>query len=177
MARQRVAEGHRAGANARIPPKTSAPDEDAGDEAGDDRQAGRHVRGGYQYDGPGRLRRAALAFRSHVRPRRAPPHRASCRRSSPRSASTFLAAGLLTYTNPVDAGPSAGGSASPDASLEPSPSTLISLPPLGSAPSRRVSPSAPADRVATRVRIAALGIDLPVIAPANGALPLCNVAM
>ncbi len=90
---------------------------------------------------------------------------------------TFLAAGLLTYTNPVDAGPSAGESASPDVSIEPSHSTLISLPPLGSAPPP-TSPSAPADRVVTRVRIRALGIDLPVIAPGNGSdYPFCNVAM
>jgi hypothetical protein len=87
----------------------------------------------------------------------------------------LLAVGLLSYTAPVSADP-------PTAT--PSPSTavatdepLITLPPLASvAPS--ASPSADPDRVSTRVRIAALGIDLPVIPPAGDtSYPLCNVAM
>jgi len=89
---------------------------------------------------------------------------------------TFLAAGLLTYTTPVDAGPTTA-SPTTEPSIEPTPTALISLPPLGSAPPP-ASPSAPADRVVTRVRIQALGIDLPVVPPPDGSdYPLCNVAM
>jgi hypothetical protein len=87
----------------------------------------------------------------------------------------LLAVGLLSYTAPVSADP-------PTAT--PSPSTavatdepLITLPPLASvAPS--ASPSADPNRVSTRVRIAALGIDLPVVQPpGDTSYPLCNVAM
>lgn len=102
---------------------------------------------------------------------------------------TMVAAGLLSYTYPVDAGlrsasaepslaapsesPDAAPSASPSASAEPSPSPSPSAEPS-------LSPSTvPADRVATRVVVPALRIDLPVIKPPGGAnaYPLCNVAM
>jgi hypothetical protein len=84
----------------------------------------------------------------------------------------LLTTGLLSYSAPVEAGP------------EPSQApTVISLPPTA-APSREPGaspspiPSIPPDRVATRVVIAALGIDLPVIRPpSNTAYPLCDVAM
>jgi Sortase domain len=87
----------------------------------------------------------------------------------------LLAVGLLSYTAPVSAdpvGPTPGASAGP-----PTDEPLITLPPLSSvAPS--ASPSAAADRVSTRVRIAALGIDLPVVPPSGDAsYPLCDVAM
>jgi hypothetical protein len=89
---------------------------------------------------------------------------------------TLLAAGLLSFTTPVTADP--GVSANPPASGpdESTTPTLISLPPLGSTqPS--ASASFPADRVVTRVRVAALRIDLPVVAPGSGTeYPLCNVA-
>ena len=44
---------------------------------------------------------------------------------------------------------------------------------------RPPSPTIPADRVATRIRIAALGIDLPIVKPQKDptAYPYCNVAM
>jgi hypothetical protein len=87
---------------------------------------------------------------------------------------TLLVAGLLNYTVPVDAGPAA--SAAPSAAAAPTPVPLITLPPVGSGPVASASAGVPADRVATRVRIAALDIDLPVIAPNDG-YPLCNVAM
>ena len=88
---------------------------------------------------------------------------------------TFLAAGLLSFTTSVDAVPAETPSASQDATVDETFAPLITLPPLSSgAPP---SPSAaPADRVATRVRIAALKIDLPVVKPVN-AYPACNVAM
>ncbi len=91
---------------------------------------------------------------------------------------TLLAAGLLSYTSSVTADPLP--SPSPAISTAPPASTpLITFPPLASGGLPTVSPSGPADRVATRVRIAALRIDLPVVAPPPGAdtYPLCNVAM
>jgi hypothetical protein len=96
---------------------------------------------------------------------------------------TFLAAGLLSYTTPVAAEPAASAlpSAAPSGvpSARPTPAPLITLPPLASAAPPSASPTAPADRVATRVRIAALDVDLPVIKPRGGsnAYPLCDVAM
>jgi hypothetical protein len=91
---------------------------------------------------------------------------------------TLLAAGLLSYTTPAEAGPGASPTPDPTATVAATPVPLITLPPLGSAlPS--ANPSAPADRVATRVRIAALGIDLPVVKPPAdpNVYPLCDVAM
>ncbi|MCI0584445.1 MAG: sortase [Chloroflexi bacterium] len=87
----------------------------------------------------------------------------------------FLAAGLLTYTAPVEAGP------------EPSETpTIVTLPPTAE-PSTTPRPTAgatdtpaptfPADRVATRVVVAALGIDLPIVRQPDPEYPACNVAM
>jgi hypothetical protein len=88
----------------------------------------------------------------------------------------FLAAGLLSYTNPVTADPLATPSASPDVAAVATPSPLITLPPLGSGGPPSAIPSIPPDRVATRVRILALKIDLPVVAPGAGHPP-CDVAL
>ena len=93
---------------------------------------------------------------------------------------TLLAAGLMTYTEPVPPGgaPTSSPPPSPTAVAVATPSPLITLPPLGTAtpaPPTAV-PTPPADRVATRVRIKALDIDLPVIKGPNG-YPPCNVAM
>lgn len=82
------------------------------------------------------------------------------------TAITLIVAGLLTYTQPPAAGPRgavAGDSSAP----------LITFPPLD--PSK---PSASPDpkRVATRVRIAELGIDLPVVKATPG-YPPCDVAL
>lgn len=76
---------------------------------------------------------------------------------------TFLAAGLLSYTNPVTADPLATPSPSADVVVAATPSPLITLPPLGSGGPASAIPSIPPDRVVTRVRVAALKIDLPVI--------------
>jgi hypothetical protein len=90
----------------------------------------------------------------------------------------FLAAGLLSFTNPVAADPLVTPSPSPAVVTVPTPSPLITLPPLASGgPSPSASPSIPVDRVATRVRIAALRIDLPVIRQPDPSFPACNVAM
>jgi hypothetical protein len=90
-----------------------------------------------------------------------------------------LAGGLLSLTSPVTADPLPSPSSSIAPSAEPTASALITFPPLPSAAVPSDSPTPPADRVATRVRVAALDIDLPVIKPPGGAdgYPLCNVAM
>jgi hypothetical protein len=94
---------------------------------------------------------------------------------------TALAAGLLVYA-PSAAGtdPTPALSPSPVPSAAPSPSPLVSLAPSAS-PSPETSPSpspSPAiGRVATRIVIPALGIDLPIVRPDPNAYPLCDVAM
>lgn len=88
----------------------------------------------------------------------------------------LLAAGLLSYTNQA---------AAVDPSPSPRPSTLVSpSPPASASPSPSVSPSPSASpsaspvagAVATRVVVAGLGIDLPVIEGPDS-YPPCNVAM
>jgi hypothetical protein len=87
----------------------------------------------------------------------------------------LLAGGLLSFSSPVAADPLASPSPT-QAADAPTAIPRITLPPLGSA-APTTSPSAPADRVATRVRIHALNIDLPVIKPAGDTVyPLCDVA-
>jgi len=90
---------------------------------------------------------------------------------------TLLAAGLLSYTQPVAAEPALTpppATVSPTAAATPTP--LITLPPLGSAAAPSATPTADPDRVATRVRIAALDIDMPVVKGPAG-YPYCDVAM
>ena len=94
---------------------------------------------------------------------------------------SFLAAGLLSYTGTAEAGPLPEPSQVVIA-VQPTPTApLPTFPPVSAAPSASASPSPSAvvDRVATRVVVPALKIDLPVIKPAggSGAYPQCNVAM
>ena len=91
---------------------------------------------------------------------------------------TFLAAGILSLTTTVAADPlpTPVVSASPDATVSATPGPLITLPPLGSGGPPPVAASFPPGRVATRVRIAALKIDLPIVSGTAG-YPACNVAM
>jgi hypothetical protein len=89
----------------------------------------------------------------------------------------FLAAGLLSFTNPVAADPMVTPSPSAPAVTVPTPSPLITLPPLGSGSPPSASPTIPVDRLATRVRVAALKIDLPIIKQPDPSFPACNVAM
>jgi hypothetical protein len=89
---------------------------------------------------------------------------------------TCIAAGILWYSGPVDATPP---SPVPSATIAPSsaPTALLTLPPLVS-PSPPGSGAPTAVHVATRVVVAALGIDLPVIREAtDSTFPPCNVAM
>jgi hypothetical protein len=81
----------------------------------------------------------------------------------------LLTAGLITLTSPVEADP--GGTPGP------SDAVTSSAPPGSSVPTSDPSPSVPAERVATRVRVAALGIDLPVIAQPDPTVVPCGVAM
>jgi hypothetical protein len=98
---------------------------------------------------------------------------------------TLIAAGLLNYagnavaTEPTPSAEPTIVSADPGGSL-PLPS-LPSLPPLDASASvaSLPPPSASPDRVATRVVIEALGIDLPIVKPSGGSTtyPECDVAM
>ncbi len=95
---------------------------------------------------------------------------------------TLIAAGLMSYSGNVAA-------ADPSATAEPtivsadpgSSPALPSLPPINASPGATARPSASAavNRVATRVVIEALDIDLPIIKPHGGATtyPQCNVAL
>ena len=85
---------------------------------------------------------------------------------------TMLAAGLFTYTTQVAAEPAP----TPTPTVAPTPVARITLPPLSSGPAATATPTADPDRVATRIRIAALEIDMPVIEGPDG-YPLCDVAM
>jgi hypothetical protein len=93
----------------------------------------------------------------------------------------LVAAGLLSYTGPVEAGiPSTPEPtpilATPSPSPSPTPTPSPSAEPSAS-PSPSPLPTFPADRVATRVVVRALGIDLPIVKPpSSSSYPLCNVA-
>jgi Sortase domain len=97
---------------------------------------------------------------------------------------TLIAAGLLNYSGSVSAaGPDPSDNASPTIiSADPGASLVLpTLPPPGASPSLSAEPSISPNpnRVATRVVIEALKIDLPIVKPPGGAntYPLCNVAM
>jgi len=99
---------------------------------------------------------------------------------------TLLAGGLLSYTGLAEAAgdPGSSGPPTPDPTASADPGTSLVLPtfpPPGASPSLSVEPSvAPnPNRVATRIVIQALGIDLPIVKPRGDAntYPLCNVAM
>jgi len=89
---------------------------------------------------------------------------------------TLLAGGLLTYTVPVAAEPARTPTPRPSEVTVVTPSPQITLPPLGSATPAPPTPTPDPNRVATRVRIAELGIDLPIIEDPSG-YPPCDVAM
>ncbi len=97
---------------------------------------------------------------------------------------TLLAGGLLTYGVPVMAEPATSPSPSATAAALATPSPLLTLPPLTTAGPTAIAtatpaPSADPNREATRVRIVALGVDMPVVRPPEdpNAYPWCNVAM
>ena len=96
---------------------------------------------------------------------------------------TLVAAGLMNLGQSVEAGAPDASSSSPATVAPATPTRSPSLSPAASPPATP-SPSpdgtaVPSDRVATRVVIPALAIDLPVVKPPGGpdTYPLCNVAM
>jgi hypothetical protein len=93
----------------------------------------------------------------------------------------FVTAGLLTYTGPVEADPGVTPEPTQIAVATPSPSPIITpLPSLSfppASPSPSTTPSFSPDRIATRVVIGEMGIDLPVIKQPDPSYPACNVAM
>ncbi len=89
---------------------------------------------------------------------------------------TLLAAGLLTYTVPVAAEPVATPTPRATAAATPTPPPRVTLPPIGTPTPAPPTASPDPNRVATRVRIAALDIDMPVIKGPAG-YPPCDVAM
>jgi hypothetical protein len=96
---------------------------------------------------------------------------------------TLLAAGLLSYSGQASAAADPSISAAPTiVSADPGASVSFpSLPPIDASPSTTGLPSASpnANRVATRVVVEALGIDLPIIKPRGNSTtyPQCNVAL
>ena len=93
---------------------------------------------------------------------------------------TMIAAGLLSYTGTATAA-NPGGSLAPEiVSADPGSSPILpTLPPVDGSPSTSSAPSPATDRVATRVVVQALGIDLPIVKPRGSSTtyPQCNVAM
>lgn len=90
---------------------------------------------------------------------------------------TLLAVGLLDVVGPAQAGP---GQPTPSATIGggPVPTFAVpSLPQLDGSPAPSAQTSPPVARVATRVVVESLRIDLPVIAQPDPAYPSCNVAM
>ena len=87
----------------------------------------------------------------------------------------LLTAGLLTYTTPVEAGPE-HSQAPTIVTLPPTPTPTVTARPSG-APTPSPVPTPPADRVATRVVVSSLAIDLPVIRQPDPKYPACDVAM
>lgn len=87
----------------------------------------------------------------------------------------LLAAGLLTYQDPPEAVAVASSPPTPAASAAPTRLPIPSLVPPGS---NSPSPSPGAGRVATRVVVPALRIDLPVVRPPDDPnhFPYCDVA-
>ena len=88
----------------------------------------------------------------------------------------LLTNGLLTYTSAVEEPPD-GRTLPSYAPLPTLGDTGISLPPPSHGP--EASPTFPPDRVATRIVIRRLGIDLPVMFQPDsyGLFPLCDVAL
>ena len=95
---------------------------------------------------------------------------------------TLIAAGLLSYTGSASAADPSASEPPTIVSQDPGASLVLpTLPPSGASESATPLPSASANpnRVATRVVVEALGIDLPVIRPRGNSntYPQCNVAM
>jgi hypothetical protein len=89
----------------------------------------------------------------------------------------LLGVGLVHYGGPAGAGGEVAVAApSPLPTIDPR-YVAPSLPPFDASQPPSAAPTPSAKRVATRIVIEQLGIDLPVIAQPNGNYPYCNVAM
>ena len=88
---------------------------------------------------------------------------------------TLVVAGLLSYTDPAEAGPLATPSPTPPQT--PAPTTAASATAPSASAGASAGPGFPADRVATRVQIPLMKIDLPIINQPDASYPSCNVAM
>jgi hypothetical protein len=177
-----AARGAGSGAKARIPPSSSAATATPTTRPATIDRRAFMSRGGYQYERSA----APLGDRCY----HAAPMRQSADRIRTRIAPAlltalgvmFLAGGVLSWTTTVAADPaptaeaSVAPSATPEAVESATPGPLMTLPPLGSGAPPPVAASFPPDRVATRVRIAGLKIDLPVIGQTAG-FPPCDVAL
>jgi hypothetical protein len=87
---------------------------------------------------------------------------------------TLVVAGLISYTNPAEAGPSPAPTPTPTPVQASAQATPVAA---AATPKASASPTFPADRLSTRVQIPALRIDLPIIKQPDPAYPACNVAM
>ncbi len=87
---------------------------------------------------------------------------------------TLVVAGLLSYTDPAEAGPVPSPTPT-SVAVQPTPGPTTPSPSGTSAASP--GPSFPADRLATRIQMPALRIDLPIIKQPDPAYPPCNVAL
>ena len=112
--------------------------------------------------------------------------RSSARRLAPAVVTAagvaLLAAGLLAYDGPVSArpitsDPGAPSEAAPASAAAAAPLPTLFLPTFPPIDASAVPSVAPSNRVATRVVVDRLGIDLPVIAQPDPSYPSCNVAM
>jgi hypothetical protein len=91
---------------------------------------------------------------------------------------TLLVVGLLTYGSPAPAPASSPAPSAPSPAPAASPTLLPFPTPAASSAASAASPGPSGPRVATRVVVPALDIDLPVVAPPSDptAFPYCNVA-
>jgi hypothetical protein len=86
---------------------------------------------------------------------------------------TLVVAGLLTYTDPAEAGPAPA----PTPTAVAQASAGATPTPAAATPEATATPAYPAGRLSTRIQIPALRIDLPIIKQPDPAYPSCNVAM
>src|SRR5690348_12348851 len=91
---------------------------------------------------------------------------------------TLLAAGLLHYGSPAQAGPARRNPFPSELGGGPLPSWIApSLPPIDGTAPPSPEPTSDPHRLATRIVIDTLDIDLPIIAQPDPSYPSCNVAM
>ena len=173
-----VAAGTGSGAKDEDPAEDERGSRDPGQQAGDDRHTRRHGGAeGTSTSERGRIRRTggrirapmsgpARRFAPRIRPRA--PRRAGRDAAGRRPAHVHLSGRCRAGHRAAAERP---------ATAVPTPSPRLTLPPLSTASPTRAAQRDAVDRVATRIRIAALDIDMPVIARHRRATRYCDVAM